>query len=243
MHDRVILDDPTKSSDFHKLTFKSVIRTLLHFNLWTHFAINVLGLSPKGGLQLYSPLIIKELGFSRLSANALASVSNYGVCILSFVCSYISDRMGVRGPWCILACAFPMIFSGVQFGLPLGADKWTKYAIFTMLNSANGISQTLNDAWLSSNADTHLQRSIGLALCVIGSNLGGLAGQQLFQEDDAPRYTHAFVAILCLYTGAMAMVIIQIGIYIFKNRSIARSKEQAENINAPSRDNQRKYEL
>lgn len=36
---------------------------------------------------------------------------------------------------------------------------------------------------------------------VMGSNLGGLAGQQLFTEGDAPRYRRAFLAILMLYAG------------------------------------------
>lgn len=38
-------------------------------------------------------------------------------------------------------------------------------------------------------SSTH--RSVGLAFVVIGSNLGGLAGINLFQADDALRYTRA----------------------------------------------------
>ncbi|KAH7304701.1 alternative sulfate transporter [Stachybotrys elegans] len=228
MQSRVLLDDPSKGAKFSEMSVKSILRTLSTYNLWTHCFINLLGLVPKGGLQLYTPTVIRELGFDRTTANALASVPNYGVCVISFIVSYFSDRMGLRGPWCIFICAFPMVFSGVLFGLPSGTDRWTRYGIFTLLGSANGIVQTLNDAWLSSNAQSHQQRSIGLALCVIGSNLGGLAGQQLFQEEDAPRYTKAFIAILALYAGSMAMVGVQMGIYTWKNKRLSRENTTSE---------------
>ncbi|KAH7028200.1 alternative sulfate transporter [Microdochium trichocladiopsis] len=222
MNSRILLDDPTKRESFHKLGFMPILKTLADYRLWCHFSINLLGLVPKGGLQLYSPYIIKSLGFSTTNANALSSISNYGVCILSFAVSWASDATGWRGPWAMLTCAFPMVFAGVQFALaPMNVSAWTRFAIFTLLNSANGIVQTMNDAWLSSNATSHRQRSIGLAIAVIGSNLGGLAGQQLFQDSDAPTYKSAFIAVLCLYAASMTMIGVQMAIYWRWNKRAA----------------------
>ncbi|KXJ93639.1 alternative sulfate transporter [Microdochium bolleyi] len=213
MNSRILIDDPSKTEPFHRLGLRPILQTLADYRLWCHVAINLLGLVPKGGLALYSPTIIKSLGFSTTEANALSSISNYGVCILSFAVSWASDATGVRGPWCVLTCVFPMVFAGALYGLPLSTGAWTRFAVFTLLASGNGIVQTLNDAWLSSNATSHRQRSIGLALAVIGSNLGGLAGQQLFQDSDAPYYSKAFVAVLCLYAASMLMICVTMAVY------------------------------
>jgi len=195
----------------------------MDYRLWGHFAINVLALTPKGGLALYSPTIIKSLGFGTTSANALSSVSSYGVIVLSLLLAWGSDRTKLRGPWSILALSYSLIFAGVQFGLSGSKDKWAKYAIFTLLNSGNSISQGLNDAWLSSNCKTPQHRSIGLALAVMGSNVGGLTGAQLFRTDDAPLYNRAFRTILCLYAAALAMNLLQMFIYWQGNKKSARN--------------------
>lgn len=225
MNKRVILDDPNKGALFSKMSIKDILKTLVDYRLWIHCIINLLGLVPKGGLGLYSPSIIKALGFDTTKANALASVSNFGVCFLSFLISWFSDLTKLRGPWCIVACGFPLIFSGVLYGLPTGANQWARYAIWTILNSGNGIVQTLNDTWLSSNAPTHRHRSIGLALAVIGSNLGGLAGQQLFQDSDAPRYKNAFITILCLYAAAIVFILLQMALYMWENVRLRRQEQ------------------
>jgi MFS family permease len=236
---RILIDDASKGHSFSEFSMKQFLSVLADLRLWGHFAINMLSLAPKGGLQLYSPTIIRSLGFDTTTANALASVSNYGVCILSFAISWFSDHSKLRGIFCIIACAYPMIFAGVQYGLPLGADKWTKYAIFTLLNSGNGISQSLNDAWLSSNSLNHRQRSIGLALAVMGSNLGGLSGQQLFQDSDAPRYMNGFAAVLSLYAASMLMIGVVMGWYYWANKKAARRGVTQEDNGLPGG----KYEI
>jgi hypothetical protein len=103
-----------------------------------------------------------------------------------------SDWTNLRGPWCILAFVYSIALAGALFGLPTGADKWSRHAVFTLLGTGNALAQGLNDAWVNINATTATQRSLGLALVVIGSNLGPIAGQQLFRSEDAPRYTRAF---------------------------------------------------
>lgn len=245
MQTRVILDDPNKDAPTARLKPREILMALYDYRLWGHFAINILSLAPKGGLQLYSPSIIKSLNFSTTKANALSSVSNYGVCVLSLLVSWLSDWKKARGAWCIIACAWSMVFAGALYGLPTGADRWTRYAIFTLLNSGNGISQSLNDAWLSSNCRSHQTRSIGLALAVIGSNLGGLAGQQLFQDDDAPRYNHAFVAILCLYGASIVMIAVQMVIYALLNRKerLVRSGEGDDATGGGLGGGHQRYEL
>jgi hypothetical protein len=230
MHNRVILDDPAKEIPFNKFTLKQVTASLMNYRLWCHFAINVLALTPKGGLALYSPTIIKALGFDTTKANALSSVSSFAVIILSLGAAWISDATRQRGIWNILAVGWSMIFCGVLMGVPYNADKWVRYAIFTLLNSGNAVSQGLNDAWLSVNARNPQDRSIGLALVVIGSNLGSLSGQQLFRIDDAPKYDRAFLTILCIYAGSVVLTVLQMWIYWRDNEIAAKNERAGEEV-------------
>ncbi|KAH8757631.1 hypothetical protein F5883DRAFT_157543 [Diaporthe sp. PMI_573] len=82
-----------------------------------------------------------------------------------------------------------------------------------------------NDAWVSINAPNPSKRSIGLAMAVMGSNLGAIAGGRLFRDDDAPRYTRAFVAILALYAGAMFVALLIIWVYWRAGRVLAKGEE------------------
>ena len=220
LHKRVILDDPQKEVLVSNLNAKQILAALTDYRLWGHFAINVLALTPKGGLALYSPTIIKALGFNTTAANALSSVSSYGVIVLSLLLAWGSDRTKQRGLFSIIAVSYSTIFAGVQYALTGSKDKWAKYAVFTLLNSGNAISQGINDAWLSSNCRTPQHRSIGLALAVMGSNVGGLTGGQLFRTDDAPSYNRAFLSVLCLYSATLVMIALQMFTYWRSNKKI-----------------------
>lgn len=175
--------------------------------------LNIVSLAPKGGLQLYGPSVIKGLGFSKINANLLNAVSSVLVIILSYLISVGSDKTHLRGPWCIIAFLWSISFAGALYGLPTGSDKWARYAIFVLLSGGNALSQGLNDAWLSINATKSSSRSLGLAMVVIGSNLGAIAGQQLFRSSDAPRYNRAFLAILLLYASSIPITLLLMWAY------------------------------
>lgn len=152
-------------------------------------------------------------------------MSSVLVILLSWLISFASDKTRWRGPWCIVAFSWSMVFAGVLYGLPSGSDKWAQYAIFTLLSGGNALGQGLNDAWVSINAVNPPKRSIGLAMAVMGSNLGAIAGGQLFRADDAPEYTRAFAAILGLYAGAMLIVLVIMWVYWRADRVLAKGEE------------------
>ncbi|RDW84288.1 hypothetical protein BP6252_01878 [Coleophoma cylindrospora] len=225
LHNRVIIDDPKKDTPLSRISVQDVLRALSNPNLWGHLSINILALVPAGGLRLFSPSIIKALGFGTTKANALNSISSYGVIVLAVSMSYISDRTRRRGLWIAIPISYSMIFAGTLYGLPQHTAKWTRFAIFTLLTAGNSVSQGINDSWMSINARTPQERSIGLAMAVMGANIGGLAGQSLFQTSDAPRYNQSFLAILCLYSASLVFVLAQIWSYWFQNKNLATGEE------------------
>ncbi|QPC62780.1 hypothetical protein HYE67_005011 [Fusarium culmorum] len=221
MHHRIYQEDISKTEAHAHISFGGIIAALTDYRLWIHTILNVVALAPKGGLQLYGPTIIRSLGFSKINSNLLNSVSSFCVVILSFAIAWASDRTKQRGLWCMVAFVWSIAFSGALFG-STDQDKWTKYALFTLLSSGNALSQGLNDAWLSINVRSAGKRSIGLALVVIGSNAGGLAGKQLFRESDAPKYKRGFLAIILLYTAALPITAGIIWVYWRQNKKVER---------------------
>lgn len=225
---RVLADDETKGADKAKITLDGFKEAIIDYRLWLHLILNIVTLAPKGGLQLYGPYVIKSLGFSKTDANLLNAVSSVLVIILSWCISFASDKTKLRGPWCIAAFLWSITFAGALFGETTNSNKWTRYAIFTLLSGGNALSQGLNDAWLSINATKPSKRSVGLAMVVIGSNLGGIAGQQLFRSSDAPRYPRAFLAILLLYASAIPITLLIMWVYRRDNKKVRVDRGEDE---------------
>lgn len=227
MRARVLADDETKGADRAHISMQSLREALLDYRLWLHMIINIVSLAPKGGLQLYGPFVIRSLGFSKINANLLNAVSSVLVIILSWLISFASDRTRLRGPWCIVAFLWSIAFAGALFGQTT-SPRWTRYAIFTLLSGGNALAQGLNDAWLSINATSPSKRSVGLAMVVMGSNLGAIAGQQLFRQSDAPKYTRAFLAILLLYASAIPLTLLLMWVYQRGNKKMQVNREGEE---------------
>jgi MFS family permease len=222
MDGRVLLDDPRKVVRLTGIGFRRVLTILTDYHIWGHAAINIVTIAPKGGTGFFGPLIVKSFGFSSIKASALNSVSNFGVCILALSCAWISDRVSFRGPLCLFAATYSITFAAAQFGIVTSNDAWLKYAIFTLLTSGNAVGQSINDAWMSVNTHDPQIRCVGMALAVAGSNLGGLAGINLFKEKDAPRYKQGFLGVLCLYAASIFLILGMMAIYWLENKRMAR---------------------
>ncbi|KAJ5390443.1 major facilitator superfamily domain-containing protein [Penicillium cataractarum] len=227
LRSRVVADDDTKGDDKVSISLKPVLRGLVDYRLWIHMILNIVSLAPKGGLQLYGPTIIKSLGFSTVNANLLNAVSSVLVIIFSYLISLGSDRTNLRGPWCIIAFTWSIVFSGALFGMASRGSKWTRYSIFTLLAGGNALAQGLNDAWVNINATSSINRSLGLAMAVMGSNIGGLAGQQLFRSSDAPMYTESFLAILLLYIASIPVTLLLMWVYWRRNKAEVESARRS----------------
>jgi MFS-type transporter involved in bile tolerance (Atg22 family) len=232
MDHRVLLDDPRKSVRLSGIGFRRVLTILTDYHIWGHCIINIISLAPKGGLGFYGPLIVKSFGFDSIKASALNSVSNFGVCILALLCAWVSDRVSFRGPLCLAAALYSIAFAAAQLSIVNNSDVWLKYSIFTILSSGNAVAQSINDAWMSVNTHDPQVRCVGMALAVAGSNLGGLAGINLFKQSDAPRYSKGFLGVLCLYAGSIVVILGMMALYWFENKRIARKTGSDEMIDA-----------
>lgn len=216
---RIALEDTSRSAELSPINPRDALQALCtNYYIWLHSLVALISLVPKGELLLYAPTIIKNLGFDKVTANLLASVSNYALILLPGFAARISDWLQLRGPVCGACTIYALVFAGVQYSMVLSTDKWGKYAVFVMFMAGNATFQGVNSAWLASNVKNPKDLAVGQALIVMAANLGGLAGQQLFRDDNAPRYTRGFLGIIGLYSGTMVLVMGLTMLYWFKNR-------------------------
>lgn len=221
-----MVDDPSKDAAKARLGWSEFLDAISDIRIWLHGLLNILALSPKGGLQLYGPSIIKSLGFSTTRANLLNSVSSYLVVVLSFLISFCSDKTGLRGLFCIFSFIWSIAFGGALLGIGIDSEKWVRYAIFTLLSGGNALAQSLNDSWININAMSPHKRSMGLAFVTIGSNVGAIIGPSLFQSSDAPQYISGFAAVLALYAGSILVTGAMMVIYWRDNNKIHKEQER-----------------
>lgn len=228
---RLAKEDNTKNHGaIFDISGKKFLQALLVWRNWAHCVNNILNLTPKAALQLFNPLIIKSLGFSTFKANALNSVSSFGACFLSFFCSFLSDKFHQRGLFIIISTLWSIIFAGVMMSMTIGVtSKWTLYAILMLLTAGNSSAQGINDSWVSSNSRTFENRSVGLALAVAGSNIGGIIGPNFFSSKDAPKYKPAYLAILLFYCASMVLSIGLIFAYWLLNKRLDKKEKEKEN--------------
>lgn len=226
MQSRLLTDDPENRFNRKRISPKEWAKTFLNGRLWMHLFINLIGIPPAAGIQTFGPTIIKSLGFSTVDANALTSVGYYLSVVLGIFLTLFLRKTKLYGVSLVLPYIWATIFAGIlyHFDVQSSASKWTMYAIITLLTGGQLIGQPINNAWCSINARSPQERSIGLAMCVIGANLAGLVGQLLFKSADAPKYIPGFIAVFGIYVAAVVIIVAQIGVYHWSNKRLERKE-------------------
>ncbi|KAF5518471.1 putative transporter [Colletotrichum aenigma] len=139
---RIALEDTSRSAELSPINPRDALQALCtNYYIWLHSLVALISLVPKGELLLYAPTIIKNLGFDKITANLLASVSNYALFLLPVFAARISDWVQLRGPVCGACTIYALVFAGVQYSMVLSTDKWGKYAVFVMFMAGNATFQ------------------------------------------------------------------------------------------------------
>lgn len=136
IRDRVILDDPLKEQGHIKITGRDVWDTIRKPNVIQHFMFSLVAMSAYQGLTHYTPSMIKSFGFDSVDANALASVPVYCSMIWTLVLAYLSDWLGHRGPFVLLAITWNVIAYPCLRTTPWDSSQWHKYGVICVANVA-----------------------------------------------------------------------------------------------------------
>ncbi|KAL4813141.1 major facilitator superfamily domain-containing protein [Aspergillus spinulosporus] len=204
---RVLLDDPKKSAGHLKITGRDIWNTIRRPRIIQHFFITLVAMSGFQGLTQYTPSMIKSFGFSAVRANALASVPVYCGMLWVLVLSYLSDKVGHRGPFVLISITWNVISYACLRVTPATFGRWHRYGVIAVANVSYASMHVLNIGWLSVYCKSPQERSVAMALVVMAANCAGISGSQIFRTEDKPLYLHGLTAICALAAASWVLAL------------------------------------
>ncbi|CAI6099334.1 unnamed protein product [Clonostachys chloroleuca] len=206
---RVLLDDPMKGKKKKKIGLGAFKKAFSNWRLWVHVIITLSNNGPQRAFDTYSPTIVKGFGFEGLTSNALASVGLFVQIPVSWGFSYVSDHFNKRGETVmagmsmhLLGYVFNRIFTEIDLrGVRYFGVVWTQ--------TFGTFSHPLNIAWMSLACNDSEERALAMAMVIMGANIAGIYGAQIFRSDDAPRYRRGFGINIAVLTVGLSMAILR----------------------------------
>jgi dipeptide/tripeptide permease len=136
-------------------------------------------------LPLFVPTIISEMGaFTTIQSNGL-SAPPYVLCFLMIVgASFVSDRVGVRGPF----VAGAALIASIGY-ICLGTSTKVAVRYFGLFLAVQiFVSVALILTWVGNSHATDSKRAAGLAILATGGQCGPVLGTRIFPISDKPYY-------------------------------------------------------
>lgn len=177
---------------------------------------------PLYGVSLFTPTIIRSLGYASTKAQ-LMSVPIYIVAaIFSIIQAFISDRVGLRSPFLLfnftcMAVGYIICISISPHDRP-GAVYGAIYII------ALGIYPAfpLVVIWFSNNLSGSYKRAVGMAFQIGIGNFSGAFSSNFYRTQDSPRYILGHSLELGFISMGMTFMVITILGYRYSNKKRKR---------------------
>ncbi|OWB68420.1 hypothetical protein B5S30_g3800 [[Candida] boidinii] len=228
---RVYADDPIKIDGVENITWNDLKATFSQWRIWVHFLYTLSFLQVVQALSVYLPTIVKSLGYSNVAANAMSSIGYWGAIGFVLVLTWSSHHFQIRCISVIFVSVFQLVFLIALLCLAKTDKKDAKFAVITCVFVAGANGHVLNCSWLSINVKHPLQRSIALAMLVMAANMAGISGGQILRTNDAPRYIHAFTALVVISAFTLC-VAIALTIQYLPTKSRKELKEAYQQVEA-----------
>ncbi|KAH7304204.1 major facilitator superfamily domain-containing protein [Stachybotrys elegans] len=205
---RVIRNDPTKALRYGKPVLPShILDTFMDWRLYGHLTAALLSMIMIAPMNTYAPSIIRSLGFTALQANGLNSVGSVCALIWSVSLAFSSDKFRERGFH--IAVGYLWGAAGLLWLAlaPTGVGRWTLYGGVVWTQMGMGSAQAISAAWLTTKMQDY-KRPIALAAYVMSIQLANFPGNQLFRDQDAPRYSRGLsIAAGCAIAAAAIILV------------------------------------
>ncbi|KAF2669728.1 MFS nicotinic acid transporter-like protein Tna1 [Microthyrium microscopicum] len=155
---------------------------------WKTYAFAIIYMGTDGALyafSLFTPTIIKQLGYTATKANLLSVPPYAAAAIMTISVGVFADRTRQRG-----LCNIVMALVGmIGFCMLIGSQKaGVKYA-GTFLG-AMGIYPTIANtiAWCSNNVEGVFKRGVTLGFVIGWGNLNGIVSSNIYPTSSAPHF-------------------------------------------------------
>lgn len=190
-----------------------VFQALRDWKIWVHMGILFACFGPIYSFSLFSPTIIKGMGYTANSAQLMSVPPYVCACVVTVAASYFADKVKQRG---VFLLGFQVV-AIAGFALLAGTTN-TKAQYGGLVLAAVGIypGVPLSMAWNSGNIGGPMKRSVGIAMQVMGGNCGGIVASYVYLTKDGPRYIKGHSILI----GSVRLVSLDHGRIFHKRYSI-----------------------
>ena len=201
---KVLRDDPAKGlmNNHTPVGFKELFKALCDYDLMFIYFARILvdiGASPT---SLYLTLLLRQMGFSTATTNALTIPHAFGTIVFMLLSCWFSEKYNARAftlafqPFWVLVCLIPFLaWPGFM------KDQWGTYALLTML-LAHAPSWPISITWCLSNSNSVRNRTVLVAVVNIFSQIAGIISANIYRKDDAPMYRRGNKQLIAIAAAA-----------------------------------------
>lgn len=141
-----------------------VWRTIKHYRRWASFVSTFAVFSTWSSLTTYTPTIIMALGFTRIQANALASVGGFLALGVVFFFGWLSDKTDKRGATVVIAQICYLVILIITREVHPSVGKWPRWGLWTITNAFAIGYHPIHNTWVQLNCQDPRERSISIAM-------------------------------------------------------------------------------
>ncbi|KIW69924.1 hypothetical protein PV04_02239 [Phialophora macrospora] len=236
---RVLLDDPMKGKKKKRIGRVGFKKAFSNWRLYVHVLITLCNNGPQRAFDTYAPSLVNGFGFGQLSSNALASVGLFLQIPTSFAFSYVSDHFNKRGPTVITGLSCHLLGYIFNRGFTeLNGRRGAKYFGVVWTQTFGTFSHPLNIAWMSLTCEDSEERALAMAMVIMGANIAGIYGAQIFRSDDRPRYRRAFSVNIGVLALGLALAIAR-----YLDDRVLRRKGRRQSTIGPARPQSRSQSI
>lgn len=141
---------------------------------------------PAYSYAYFAPSIIKEMGYTALSAQAHSIYPWLASLGFSIILAFIADHTKLRSPYAIASALIAiaglvMVYAGKD-------NVNVKYGGCFLVALGLYSCMPVLICWMSLNFTGHIRKSIGTAFVIGFGNIGGIVSSFIFPNNEAPRY-------------------------------------------------------
>ncbi|BAE57542.1 major facilitator superfamily domain-containing protein [Aspergillus flavus] len=217
---RVLRDDPSKG-DMHNrqaITLPRLWNALCDYDLWPIYLIGLIAYTPMVPVKSYITLTLKDLGFNTFVTNLLTIPNNVGHIILLLALTRLSVWLNERSLTSMLQCVWtlPCVIA-LRFWPGTMENAWGTFSVVTVLLSYP-YCHAIVVGWASKNSNNVGTRTVSAALYNMCVQLGNIIGNNVYREDDKPKYRRGNAVLLALNILGVLLFIGTKVYYILRNR-------------------------
>ncbi|PVV01953.1 hypothetical protein BB560_003605 [Smittium megazygosporum] len=207
------------------VTLKSVLEALNDWKIWVYtlliFCVNISGITA----GFFSPLLIKSLGVSSVTAMLLSSLPNLCGFISQLMTSYTMTYFPL---WLNSVCFSTITLIGIVLYGFVDASPALKIIFLCIFGFGAFPNIPVVATWMSVNSKTRTSRSVASKMTIISTAVSGIAVPYINTTFDAPKY-RASVLLNTVCSLLIVVLSILLSVY-FRHLNIIQNQKDDESM-------------